>query len=195
MKNIYQKLSQARVEIQNMNLKKSGHNKYSNYTYYELPDFLPAINAVCEKLGMFTQFNINAKGGVAVLKIINTENVEEIVTFTSETAEVEIGKKADGSGGADPIQNLGGKITYMRRYLYMTAFEIAESDIVEKVKRETAEDVAEKDKKAISEAKDFKTLTEVCSNLKTKYKVELIKPLYDKRKEELDDKVVKGDSK
>ena len=134
-RSIYQKLSEARVELQDRNIKKSGENKYSHFTYYELSDLLPAINEICALHGMLTTFNISSpknEMGIeeALLTVHDTESADQI-TFVSPTAEAYIGKKSDGSGGADPIQNLGGKITYMRRYMLMTAFEIVESDVVD----------------------------------------------------------------
>lgn len=195
--NIYQKLTEARVELQDLKLKKSGTNKYSNYNYYELGDFLPAINALCKKHKLFTKFNIVDDHGKekAILTVLNSENPDERVDFVSPTAEVEIGKKKDGSGGAEPIQNLGGKTTYMRRYMLFTAFEMVESDMVDSINKDLTSELPDEEAEKIMKAKDFKELTDVCSTLKSKYKVELIKPLYDKRKEELDENTIKVEEK
>ena len=43
-KNIYEKLQECRVELQKMNLKKTGENKFAGFKYYELADFLPTVN-------------------------------------------------------------------------------------------------------------------------------------------------------
>ena len=37
--NIYEKLQKCRVDLQQMNIKKSGKNKFSGYMYFELGDF------------------------------------------------------------------------------------------------------------------------------------------------------------
>ena len=187
--NIHQKLQQARVDLQDMKLKKTGENKYSNYTYYELSDFLPAINAICNKLKLFTKFNIFVNKGkeIAVLEVRDIDKPEETISFTSETKDVEIGKKKDGSGGAEPIQNLGGKTTYMRRYLYMIAFEIVESDLVEKINKELEDqELDAEDKAKIANAPTPKKLIKICSALKKKYKISLITPLYDEQKIKLE---------
>ena len=189
--NIYTKLIQARLDLQNLKLKKTGKNDYSNFTYYELGDFLPAVNELASKHGLFTRFNIISDKGIekAILTIINAENPEEKVDFISPTAEAFIGSKMkDGvrTGGADPIQNLGGKTTYMRRYLLMTAFEMVESDQVDSIKRELLNEMEEKDIKAITKSKTLKELTETCSKLKLKYKTSLITPLYDEVKAKLE---------
>jgi len=187
--NIHQKLQQARVDLQDMKLKKTGENKYSNYTYYELSDFLPAINAICNKLKLFTKFNIFVNKGkeIAVLEVRDIDKPEETISFTSETKDVEIGKKKDGSGGAEPIQNLGGKTTYMRRYLYMIAFEIVESDLVEKINKELEDqELDAEDKAKIANAPTPEKLIKICSALKKKYKISLITPLYDEQKIKLE---------
>lgn len=117
--NIYMKLAQMRVELQKMNIKKSGHNDYSNYDYYELADILPPINDLQEKYK--TCSFISFTNDIATLRIVNAENPEEVETFTSPMAELSL--KA-----ANAVQNLGGVETYQRRYLYMAAFEIVEND-------------------------------------------------------------------
>ena len=40
---VYKKLIDVRNELQTMTLTKSGHNKFAGYKYFELGDFLPAI--------------------------------------------------------------------------------------------------------------------------------------------------------
>jgi len=90
---------------------------------------------------------------------------------------------------------LGGKITYMRRYMLMIAFEMVESDSIEAIKRDLADELPADNVKEISEAKDFATLTSICGKLKEKYKPELIKPYYDTRKEELEEGTVKKEKK
>lgn len=188
--NLYKKLAKSRVDLQEMKLKKSGNNTFSHFTYYELSDFLGAINAICAKNGLLTQFNVVTDGGreKAILTIYNAEEPTEKLSFVAPTAEVEIGKKKDGTGGADPIQNLGGKLTYMRRYMFITAFEIAEIDSVESINRELTDEIEEKDLALIKGAKDFESLTKVCGSLKTKYKISLITPVFEEMKQKLSQK-------
>ena len=120
--NIYQKIQKARVDLQNKDLKKTGHNKYSNYKYFELGDFLPHINDICNELGLYTEFNYEEK--LATLTVYNVENLEEKRVWTTPV-EVAILK------GCSAIQNIGGTQSYARRYLYVMAFEIAETDALE----------------------------------------------------------------
>lgn len=133
-KTIYKKLQDVRCDLQKMGLKKSGKNSYSNFDYYELADFLPSVNELCSKHGLCTHFYIERKDveEYAVLRIVDVEVPTDEIQFTIPTAEVEIGKDKFGKGGAQPIQNLGGKITYCRRYLMLVAFEIVETDVVDR---------------------------------------------------------------
>lgn len=119
-KNIYQKLQECRVDLQAMNLKKSGRNTFSNFTYYELADFLPAVNELFLQNGLFSNFSI--LDGVATLTIMNAEETTERIEFTSPVADLVI-------KGANAIQALGGTHTYLKRYLYLNALEIVEADL------------------------------------------------------------------
>ncbi len=120
--NIFQKMQKARVELQNKDLKKTGYNKYSNYKYFELGDFLPYINDICNELGLYTEFSYEEKS--AALTVYNTENLEEKRVWTTP---VEVATLK----GCSTIQNIGGTQSFARRYLYMMAFEIAETDVID----------------------------------------------------------------
>lgn len=120
--NIYQKLQRCRVEVQSGGLQKTG--KGYSYQYFELGDFLPTINATCEKYGLSPIFKFEKTQ--ASLTIIDCDDPEKNIIFDTP---IEIASIAKGSA----IQQIGATQTYARRYLYMMAFEIAESDIVDKV--------------------------------------------------------------
>ena len=47
---VYTKLMQARLKLQNTDLKKSGHNKFAGYKYFELGDFLPTVQNIFAEL-------------------------------------------------------------------------------------------------------------------------------------------------
>lgn len=129
-KNIYQKLAEARVLLQNSEIKKSGMNSFAKFKYFELQDFLPEINNIFNKLGLISVFNLDEKR--AKLTIINSNKTDETLTFYTPTAEADI-------KGAQAIQKLGGVHTYLKRYLYLNALEIAEHDAIDAVeqKKET----------------------------------------------------------
>lgn len=133
-KNIYQKMQRIRHELGTKNLKKTGENKYSNYNYYELGDFLPFINELMDREQLFSMITFEKEN--AKLTIIDSENPNSTITFYSPMAEAEI-------KGAHKIQNIGAIETYQRRYLYLMAFEISESDIVETSERKQEEEKEE----------------------------------------------------
>lgn len=120
--NLYSKLQKVRVELQQTDLKKSGENTYSKYKYFELGDFLPRINELCDKYGLNTLFNFSKD--MAKLTIVNVDNIEEFEVFTTP---VEIASLKGGTA----MQNIGATQTYARRYLYVMAFEVAENDLLD----------------------------------------------------------------
>lgn len=122
--NIYQKMQAIKEELLEMNLKKSGENKFANFSYYELSDFLPQIIKLCNKYNLFTQINFDKENGT--LTIVNAENTDETISYITPTEELEL-------KGCNKIQALGGTQTYLRRYLYMNAFDITENDLFDNI--------------------------------------------------------------
>jgi len=120
--NIYEKLQIMRCELQDMKLKKSGKNKFAGYEYFELQDFIPEINKLMLKNKVTSV--LSYMGELATLKLINCEKPDEAIEFTSPMAKANL-------KGCHEVQNLGATITYLRRYLYMTAFEIIEHDMLD----------------------------------------------------------------
>jgi hypothetical protein len=118
---VYKKLQDARILLQNTELKKSGHNKFANYKYFELGDFLPAIQKICDKVGLCGVVSFNHD--MAFLQIIDTEDGNSIM-FTSPMSSAAL-------KGCHDVQNLGAVQTYLRRYLWVNCFEIVEHDALE----------------------------------------------------------------
>lgn len=118
---VHKKLMQARIELQGTQLKKSGLNKFAGYSYFELGDFLPTIQAIFNRLGLCGVVSYSIE--YATLTITDTED-GTVIVITSPMAEANL-------KGTHPIQNLGAVETYSRRYLWMTAMEIVEHDILD----------------------------------------------------------------
>lgn len=136
--NIYQKLVRARAKFIETKIEKTGNNTFAKYKYFQLDDFIPTIDKLNLEFGIITLFNLN--NDMANLKVINVDNPAETIEFNVPSESVEI-------KGATKIQNLGGEITYLKRYLYQNAYEITEPDLVE--------GVAENNK-TLQEAKAYK---------------------------------------
>jgi hypothetical protein len=118
---VYKKLQDARMKLQNTALKKSGHNKFAGYYYFELGDFLPAIQKICAEMGLCGVVSFNHD--MAFLQILDVEDGTSIM-FTSPMSSAAL-------KGCHDVQNLGAVQTYLRRYLWVNAFEIVEHDALE----------------------------------------------------------------
>lgn len=130
---LYEKINKIKNAILIANLKKSGFNKFSNFSYYELADITPTIIQLCNEYKVMTQFNFDKD--YATLKIVNIEDPSEHLTYSSPMVDIDI-------KGANKMQSLGGVETYQRRYLYMMAFDIIENDMFDATSGMTDEDKA-----------------------------------------------------
>lgn len=118
---VYPKLMAARLALQNTALTKSGHNKFAGYKYFELGDFIPAIQKIFNDLGLCGV--ISYTQDIATLSIIDMEDNSKIeITSPMSTAALK---------GCHEVQNLGAVQTYIRRYLWVTAMEIVEHDAID----------------------------------------------------------------
>ena len=122
--NLFEKIQEMKLQLLNMNLKKSWENSYAKFKYYELWDFLPQIIQLCKEYKVFSRILFNNEN--AVLELVNIENPTETTTYTSPMRELEL-------KWCNQIQALGWTETYQRRYLYMNAFDIVESDMFDAV--------------------------------------------------------------
>ena len=118
---VYKKLQQARMLLQNTKLSKSGKNKFAGYEYFELGDFLPAIQKICNDIGLCGIVSFNHE--MAYLQINDVEDGTSIM-FTSPMSSAAL-------KGCHDVQNLGAVQSYLRRYLWTNAFEIVEHDVLD----------------------------------------------------------------
>jgi hypothetical protein len=123
---VYKKLQDARIRLLETELKKSGHNKFAGYQYFELGDFLPSINRIFADIGLCGVVSFGSD--LAILEIHDVDGGEPI-RITSPMAEANL-------KGCHPIQNLGAVETYTRRYLWVSAMEIVEHDAIDAAKPE-----------------------------------------------------------
>jgi len=119
MSNVYMKLMAARLKLQNSKLEKSGHNKFAGYKYFELGDFLPTVQNIFNELGLCGVVSYTAE--LATLTI--TDGTDSIV-ITSPMGSAAL-------KGCHEVQNVGAVETYQRRYLWVTAMEIVEHDVLD----------------------------------------------------------------
>lgn len=121
MSNVYRKLMNARMQLQNTDLKKSGHNKFAGYRYFELGDFLPTINTIFSDLDLCGVVSFTAE--IATLTITDIDDGSQIL-ITSPMGSAAL-------KGCHEVQNVGAVETYQRRYLWVVAMEIVEHDVLD----------------------------------------------------------------
>lgn len=118
---VHKKLMQARVTLQSTKLQKSGHNKFAQYYYFELGDFLPEIQNIFHGLGLCGV--VSFTNDMATLTITDMED--------GTTLDITSPMSSAALKGCHEVQNLGAVQTYLRRYLWVTAMEIVEHDALE----------------------------------------------------------------
>lgn len=96
--NLYQKIQRIRVELQKLKLKKSGTNKYAGFNYYELGDFLPALNKLADKYGVLNCISFDNEFATLIIYDVDSENN---LKFTSPMKDADL-------KGCNAIQALGG---------------------------------------------------------------------------------------
>ena len=118
---IYKKLNDARARFSSLELKKSGHNKFAGYYYFELGDFIiPAIE-ICKDIGLCPV--VSFEDQTAVMRVFDTDS-EQAIKITSPLGSASL-------KGCHEVQNIGAVQTYQRRYLWMALFEIVEHDALD----------------------------------------------------------------
>lgn len=120
--NIYEKIILTKNTLYEAGLKKSGFNKFSNYHYFELADFLPTIVKCQAKFLFHTAISFDRD--LAYLTITDMEKPEDKVIITCPMSSAEL-------KGMHQVQNDGAVQTYLRRYLYVNAFDLVEFDAVD----------------------------------------------------------------
>jgi hypothetical protein len=112
---------QVRVDLARKGLQRSGHNKFAGYKYFELGDFIPQAMDLFLKNDLCGIVSYSAEE--ATLTITDVEDGTCVVIHSPmATASLK---------GAHDIQNLGAVESYQRRYLWMTALELTESDPID----------------------------------------------------------------
>ena len=78
--NIYTKLNHARERFHSRQLKKSGHNKFAGYNYFELGDFVIPALEIFKDVGLTSVISFDAE--YATMTIVNTDKPEETIVIS-----------------------------------------------------------------------------------------------------------------
>tara|TARA_R100000773_G_C4214310_1_gene113268 strand:+ start:857 stop:1363 length:507 start_codon:yes stop_codon:yes gene_type:complete len=127
---VHNKLNQLREEIRQANPHMSGENKFQNFNYFNLADFLPLVIEKSQALNLsWTEnfYTTNVDGlpprDVAELTIIHHPSASS-TTFTIPVDYTPTGKM-------QPMQVIGAVITYARRYLWYNALALTDFELLD----------------------------------------------------------------
>jgi hypothetical protein len=120
--NVYQKLNAARKEFHSIELKKSGHNKFAGYKYFELGDFIIPALEIFNLVGLTSIISFGKEE--ALMRIIDVDKPDNMIFISSPMSTAAL-------KGCHEVQNLGAVQTYLRRYLWVAALEIVEHDALD----------------------------------------------------------------
>ena len=141
---IYAKLAAARAKFHTLPLKKSGHNKFANYKYFELADFIvPGMDCLREQ-GLVSYISFDAEQATMTVRDVETADSFQITSPMSEA----------NLKGSHPIQNLGAVQTYLRRYLWVNLLEIVEHDALDASEPVEAKTISKAQAKKLSDLID-----------------------------------------
>lgn len=121
---IYKKINTARKIIKSYNLKKSGRNTYSNYDYFTPSQIANLVSDACIETRLFHKFDLkkNELGMYGELTIVDLESPENTLIFTQITDIPNI-------TATNVAQQIGGAVTFTKRYLLMTVFDIVQDSL------------------------------------------------------------------
>lgn len=118
---VLKKLNDARQKFHALELKKTGHNKFAGYYYFELADFLIPALRVFNECGLCAVVSFDKD--IASMTITDLEDSSSLV-ITSPMGSAAL-------KGCHEVQNIGAVETYQRRYLWVAALEIVEHDALD----------------------------------------------------------------
>ena len=120
VKNVHQKLLEARIKFLETNPEKSGKNMHLAFKYFELDDIVPIATNIFKEVGLVPL--VNFSDTLAIMEIVDIDNPSDRIGFTAPVVKLVENK------GTNAVQAFGATITYYRRYLYMLALDICEAD-------------------------------------------------------------------
>lgn len=174
---ILQKLKEAREIIKNSNLKKMGHNTYSNFDYYTPEQVEALVDNACKETNTIVLCNLKADefGLYQILDFIDLEN-EEKLSFEMRT-------KHGSITATNETQQMGGTDTYSERYIKMKVFQIKDNNLdfdsqdnrIIKQEKKEVKKINEQDltlaEFLLKESKNQKELAKVWNDLTTEIKL------------------------
>lgn len=120
---VLKKIQQAKFLIKETKLKKEGYNEYSNYYYFTPEQIDKLVSEVCRDLDLFCKYDMkkNDNGIHASCIVIDLK--------TSESIEYILCTDIPVLKATNIAQQLGGAVTYSKRYLLMNIFDIVDNTL------------------------------------------------------------------
>ncbi len=120
---VYQKIQACRASIKASNLKKTGHNEYSNYDYYTPEQVNKLVYDACLSEGLFNKFSLirNEHGLHGWLKVIDIS--------TGESESFQAATEMPVITATNASQQMGGCMTFSERYLKQTVYDIVDNNL------------------------------------------------------------------
>lgn len=117
---VYEKKAKIKWRL---NVKKTGKNKYNQSNYFSLEDIVPALHELCKKYNC--DVDTNFPPGRVVGTFIDLDSGDVLET------EIQMPEYKLETGKNSLAQVAGSNVTYFRRYLLLTMFDIVETDFLE----------------------------------------------------------------
>lgn len=118
---IHKKMATFKKEFHALKMTMSGMNGHSHFPFFQIQDFIKQATDLLEKNGLV--FKISFPESMCQGTCIDVETGEREEYFCP-VAEANIPK-------ATPVQNLGGVMTYIRRYMWSLFLDLVEYDGVD----------------------------------------------------------------
>jgi hypothetical protein len=123
MKNVLSKLAEARLYIKSHPIKKDGRNAFSKYDYFTPEHVSKLVNEACIEANIICCFS---------LKQDQLGYYGEVTTTDLETGEHivnEVRTARPNITATNETQQMGGMLTYAKRYTLMSLFDIEDNSM------------------------------------------------------------------
>lgn len=122
---VYKKINKAIEKIKNSDLKKGGYNSYSEYAYYTPQQVDKLVYDACKELDLFVKFDLERneygiQGRLVILDLAGDGTCDAIFNMASDIPSIK---------ATNISQQLGGAMTYTKRYMLMNVFDIIDNNL------------------------------------------------------------------
>lgn len=129
---LVKKMEAVKLGVQESGIKKTGSNKFQNYKYFQLEDFLPVTRKLLQENGLGTVIKFNEEMGALTVMDLETGASTRFTHCLPKIEKTKVVKGVETPVIATEQEKIRGALeTYARRYLYLSFLELAESDAID----------------------------------------------------------------